>query len=277
MKLSRLAFALLIAFAVFASDSPDTREITDPKSLTSQAELGAGPVPIDDLFYTRGIIGPSWSPNGKEIVFSTNITGRYNLWKVKAAGGWPIQLSQSDDRQSSAAWSPDGKWIVFESDKGGGEIYDLYSIPSDGGEITNLSLTPDISETNPVWSSDGSRIAMNYKPNTASAIDIAILDWKTRAVHNLTQEKTKDHNWSNPVWSPDGKTIYASRANANLPIRMFIASMPQPAPTRISQLTKASGARSFPPSPPTAAPCSWVPTGPADSRMSRFSISQRNR
>jgi hypothetical protein len=50
-------FALLIAFTVFASDSPDTREITDPKSLTSQTELGAAPVPIDDLFYTRGIIG----------------------------------------------------------------------------------------------------------------------------------------------------------------------------------------------------------------------------
>src|ERR1700751_3643061 len=77
MKVSRLAFSLLmlIAFAVFASDSPDTREITDPNSLTSQTELGAGPVPIDDLFFTRGIIGPSWSPNGREIAFSTNITG----------------------------------------------------------------------------------------------------------------------------------------------------------------------------------------------------------
>jgi Tol biopolymer transport system component len=217
MKVSRLAFSLLmlIAFAVLASDSPDTREITDPNSLTSQTELGAGPVPIDDLFFTRGIIGPSWSPNSHEIAFSTNITGRYNLWKVDAAGGWPIQLSQSDDRQTNPVWSPDGKWIVFESDKGGGEIYDLFSIPSEGGEITNLTLTPDISETTPVWSPDGSRLALNYKPKTASAIDIAILDWKTRAVHNLTQEKTKDHNWANPFWSPDGKTIYASRANAN--------------------------------------------------------------
>src|ERR1700720_131658 len=120
MKLSRLALALLIAFAVFASDSPDTREITNPKSLTSQAEVGASPVPIDDLFYTRGIIGPSWSPNGKEMVFSTNIPGRYSLWKVKAPGGWQIQLRQSDDGQSSAAWSLDGKWIVCESDKGAG-------------------------------------------------------------------------------------------------------------------------------------------------------------
>jgi len=100
-------FALWIAFAASGLDSPDTREITDPKSITSQTEMGAAPVPIDDLFYTRGVIGPSWSPNGQEIAFSTNITGRYNLWKVNAAGSWPIQLSQSDDRQTNPVWSPD--------------------------------------------------------------------------------------------------------------------------------------------------------------------------
>ena len=40
MRLSRLMLALWIAFAAFASDSPDTREITDPKSITSQTEHG---------------------------------------------------------------------------------------------------------------------------------------------------------------------------------------------------------------------------------------------
>ncbi|MGH9748034.1 MAG: S9 family peptidase [Candidatus Acidiferrales bacterium] len=215
MNFVRFALLSVFALAVFASDSPDSREITDPKSLVSQSEPAAAPVPIDDLFYTRGIFSPAWSPDGKEIAFTTNITGRYNLWKVNAGGGWPIQLSQSDDRQSNASWSPDGKRIVFEADKGGGEVYDLYAIPSDGGEIVNLTNTPDVSETSPVWSPDGSRLAISYKPKTAAATDLAVLDWKTREARNLTQEKTKDHNWASPFWSPDGKTIYASRANAN--------------------------------------------------------------
>src|SRR6266481_6186978 len=146
MRLSRLIFALWIAFAAFASDSPDTREITDPKSVISQTEQGAAPVPIDDLFYTRGMTGPSWSPNGQEIAFSTNITGRYNLWKVNAAGSWPIQLSQSDDRQFNPAWSPDGKWIVYQQDNGGNELWDLYAVPAEGGEIVNLTNTPEIRE-----------------------------------------------------------------------------------------------------------------------------------
>jgi|HubBroStandDraft_4_1064222.scaffolds.fasta_scaffold01338_4 dipeptidyl aminopeptidase/acylaminoacyl peptidase len=214
MKIGRLALILIFSLTVFASDSPDTREITDPQSLSSLAEPGAAPVPIDDLFYTRSVTGGAWSPNGREIVFTTNLTGRFNLWKVNAEGGWPVQLSQSDDRQYGGTWSPDGKWIVFESDKGGGEIYDLFAIPSNGGETINLTNTPDISENGAVWSPDGSRMAISYKPKTASAIDVAILDWKTREVHNLTQEKTKDHVWGGAFWSPDGKYIYATRADA---------------------------------------------------------------
>src|SRR6202050_5920485 len=159
MKIGRLALMLIFSLTVFASDSPDTREITDPKSLSSLAEPGATPVPIDDLFYTRPVGGGPWSPDAKEVVFTTNLTGRFNLWKVNADGGWPVQLSQSDDRQYGGTWSPDGKWIVFASHKGGGEIYDLFAIPSNGGEIVNLTNTPDISENSAVWSPDGSRMA----------------------------------------------------------------------------------------------------------------------
>ncbi len=205
-----LLAALLNAFAV---DSPETREITDPKTITSPAIQSATPVPIDDLFFTRSIGGGAWSPDGKQIVFTSNFTGRNNLWKVSADGGWPIQLSQSDDRQSGAAWSPDGKWIVFQSDKGGGEIYDLYAIPSDGGEVVNLTNTPEISETSAVWSHDGKSLAISYKPKTASATDVAILDWKTHTVRNLTQEQTPDHEWNGPFWSRDDRFIYATRSN----------------------------------------------------------------
>jgi Tol biopolymer transport system component len=122
-----------------AATSPDTREITDPKKITAAEMTGAGPVPMDDLFYTRSTGGGAWSPDGKEVVFTSNFTGRLNVWKVNSAGGWPIQLSQSDDRQGSAAWSPDGKWIIFQSDRGGAEIYDLFAIPANGGEIVNLT------------------------------------------------------------------------------------------------------------------------------------------
>jgi dipeptidyl aminopeptidase/acylaminoacyl peptidase len=194
--------------------SPEDRQTTDAKSIVSAANPNAGPVPIAQLYYTRSTFGPAWSPDGREIVFTTNLTGRANLWKVSAAGGFPVQLQQSDDRQSGAVWSPDGKWIVFDQDFGGGELYDLFAVSSDGGELINLTNTPDISESDAHWSPDGNTLAIAYRPKDSSNTDIALLDWKTRRVRKLTNEQTKNREWFGAIWSADGRTIFADRANA---------------------------------------------------------------
>jgi dipeptidyl aminopeptidase/acylaminoacyl peptidase len=195
------------------STGPDDRPITDPKSVVSTSNSAARPAPVDDLYYTRSVFGAAWSPDGQQIVFTTDISGRSNLWKVRASGGWPIQLSQSDDRQYSAAWSPDGKWIVYQQDHAGDELWDLWAIPSDGGEAVNLTNTATIREQGPVWSHDGHTVAFAYKPKEGSQYDIALLDWDTHKVHKLTNEQQPGYSWNAVAWSSDDKTIYAGRVN----------------------------------------------------------------
>jgi dipeptidyl aminopeptidase/acylaminoacyl peptidase len=196
-----------------ASTGPDDRPLTDPKSVMSMTNPNARPAPIDDLYYTRSVFGAAWSPDGKQIVFTTDMTGRSNLWKVNSSGGWPIQLTQSDERQYSAVWSPDGKWIVYQQDQAGNELWDLFAVPSDGGEPVNLTNTPEIREEDPHWSHDGRTIAFSYKPKEGTQYDIALLDWSTRKVHKLTNEQQPGFSWNVVGWSQDDKTIIADRVN----------------------------------------------------------------
>ena len=214
MKRSRPATVVLLAvcFLFLASSSPNNREITDPKSVNSESNANAHPVPIDDLYYTRSSSDAAWSPDGKEVVLTTDLAGRQNLWKVSSSGGWPLQLVQSDDRQYGSTWSPDGKWIIYQQDSGGNEMWDLYAVNSEGGEVINLTNTPEIREESPLWSHDGHTIAFGYKPKDSPTYDIALLDCKTKKVRKLTHEETKTYSWGAAAWTADDKTVYANRS-----------------------------------------------------------------
>jgi dipeptidyl aminopeptidase/acylaminoacyl peptidase len=201
--------------AVPVTEGVPPRALTDPKSVVSQRLPGAAPVPVADLFFTRGGIDDGiWIPHSNAIVFTTNLTGRFNLWRVPGDGGFPLQLTQSDDRQFGLTASSDGKWIAFQSDKGGAEVYDLYATPASGGAVVDLTNTPDVDEEDAVFSPDGSLLAFTRRSKAEAAVNIAVMEFATRQVRQLTHEATKDHVWSVAAFSHDGRSIVANRINA---------------------------------------------------------------
>src|SRR5579862_5461145 len=71
-----LATSLLGRPLLAQPSGPDTRPLTDPRSITSPTVQQAQPVSIADFFYTRSTSGASWSPDGKEIAFTTDLAGQ---------------------------------------------------------------------------------------------------------------------------------------------------------------------------------------------------------
>ena len=203
----------LITRALIAG--PPSAFITDPQQVTSQRKLDVKSFDLEKLYLTRLIGATAWSPDGKQIVLVANISGRNNLWLVPATGGWPVQFTVSNQRQSAPAWSPDGKSIAFMSDYDGDEQWDLFLANAFSGEVANLTKTKDISEENPVWSPDGKWLAYIVKPRASPNYEIALVNISTNEIHHLTTGTPKEKNNVGPIWSKDGKLILFTQQDAN--------------------------------------------------------------
>ena len=192
--------------------------ITDPKQITAtpdaNVEQGEEGLSLERLYMTRQIGGTAWSPDGKTIAFVSNITGRNNLWLVPATGGWPVQLTVSDQRQSHPAWSPDGKWIAYQSDYDGDEQWDIFLVSPKTGQVVNVTKTREISEEEPTWSPNGRYLAYIVKPKTSSVFEIDVFDTILRDVKHVTANTPADKLNSNPIWSKDGKFIAYTQEEA---------------------------------------------------------------
>src|SRR6266568_3661119 len=97
------------------------------------------PLDIDTLYHTRSILTLRWSADGEYLYFDTNITGRYNIWRVPSNGGWPIQLTVSDERNFLEDPSPNGRYLLYAQDVQGDEKPNLYLLNLEEYTVRNVT------------------------------------------------------------------------------------------------------------------------------------------
>jgi dipeptidyl aminopeptidase/acylaminoacyl peptidase len=215
-----IPFAIVILITMMTSlvtsqTLPVPQAITDAKQIASRPDARVEKnLTIEKLYMTRQVGGSSWSPDGKTVAFVSNLSGRNNIWTVDAEGGWPMQLTVSNERQTQPTWSPDGKWIAYMSDYDGDEQWDIFLVSPKTGQAVNLTNTREIAEENPAWSHDGRYLAYIVKPKTSSVFEIDVYDTVMRDVKHLTSGTPNDRMNVAPIWSADDSFIVYTQEHA---------------------------------------------------------------
>jgi len=151
---------------------------------------------------------PVWSPDGREIAFSSDRHGNPDVFVVGLDGGAPERLTFHSDADAMFDWSPGGDALYFGSRRESRQNL-VYRVPREGGRPTRVihdlawQATP---------SPDGQWIAYlrgytnwwrrGYRGPASRDIWIRHVDGGP-SHHLVAWPGDDDH----PHWSPDGKAI----------------------------------------------------------------------
>ena len=107
--------------------------------------------------------------------------------------------------------------LLFVSNRDGNE--DIYAMIADGSSLTNLTNDPS-SDSEPVWSPDGTRIA--FTTDRDLTLDIVVMNADGSGPLNLTSAGSLATDFE-PSWSPDGARI-AFRSTRTLDYEIYVVS-----------------------------------------------------
>jgi Tol biopolymer transport system component/cytosine/adenosine deaminase-related metal-dependent hydrolase len=190
---------------ISAHVSPDGRQVAfDLVTAIWTVPITGGParrLTGDDTDATQ----PSWSPDGRTLVFQAYRDGNFHLYTIRADGSSLRQLTSGPFDHREPRFSPDGRSIAFSSDRGGS--YGVHTLDVATGTITARTDTA-AEEATPTWSRDGRRLAYIVD---STAIDV--LDLASGAVTRAVTAPAGAALYG-PSFSPDGALAYVRIADA---------------------------------------------------------------
>jgi Tol biopolymer transport system component len=169
---------------------------------------------------------PTWSPDGSQIAFQSDMSGDIEIHVMGADGGNLRQLTTSPGDDWSPTWSPDGERIAFASSRNGN--WDIFTMNADGSRVEQITSDPGM-DWLPAWSPSGETIA--FASDRDGNWEIYVVDTDGSGSRNITDNQATDLE---PVWSPDGdKLIFSSSRDGSQ--ELFTVHLDGSDPERLGQ------------------------------------------
>jgi serine/threonine-protein kinase len=167
----------------------------------------------------------TWSPDGREVFYSSNRSGSWNLYRSSVDGSDAGTLMLDKEREQWVGTvSPDGAVLSFyEVNPEAGR--DIWMLPLDGGEPVPFLATP-FNERSPRFSPDGNWLA--YVSNESGRDEVYVVPYPGRqGKRTISTEGGRE-----PVWSHDGRELFYRQGDRMLVVAIdhgppFSAARPQ--------------------------------------------------
>jgi len=173
----------------------------EPKALT------------DDLYLE---MNPTWSPDGKEIAYSSDKNGTQDIYILNIESKDEHQLTSFTDKSVRyAAFSPDGNKIAFQDQEGITYVMQLETKEIE--QITEESTYPNDTGP-PTWGPNSDILAFaalnsytdRYREGRSQIFTINIETGEEQYQAPLPEDPHKslsNRENSGPIWSPDGESM----------------------------------------------------------------------
>jgi TolB protein len=142
-------------------------------------------------------VGPTWSPDGRQLAYVSDRTGAPQIYVMNADGSGVRRLTFDGAYNTSPAWSPDGEWIAFETRIDG--QFDIWKVSPRGGASVPMISHPR-SDEQPSWSPDGRLLA--FSSTRKGRYDIYVAASAGEARDLPARRITNGGDNTHPAWGP---------------------------------------------------------------------------
>ena len=145
---------------------------------------------------------PTWSPDGSQIAFISDLSGEEELYLVPQDGSKPPQQITSGGAamRYQPEWSADGKRIAF-SDKDGR----IFVVTIADKKMAEIVKTPRNQIRDYVWSPRGNFLAFSMSTTGNGFSQVYVWSAADNQVRRVTEGT---FNTFNPAWDPQGNYLY---------------------------------------------------------------------